>query len=324
MVRYFVLCLSVALGLVGCRSAQLGNDQADMRQTLLRLYEQQVLDNLIRAREKLPIVQIDYSNMTGTLDQNAAAELSGTMTRQSNTPTALFATLLRFVIYVVGLKASASERAQLTLTGQPVILVDSVYDEYLDALAKDPNLVEKAKEPLPDGSYHLKREFRGDTWYVANTDAKKAAFFKLYLATTVQRQTKVPYKVAVSTAIVEVGQVKRESPIQSLIELKLQDKIPNDSGTLTVFLEGVGETRYRYIARKGVPDGAPTDRVTLNIDESERPKIKGEDLAKLLVDKPVLLRNDTFLPGVAPAPPVPNEPIRSQLELLRLQQQFNR
>lgn len=61
----------------------------------------------------------------------------------------------------------------------------------------------------------------------------------------------------------------------------------------------------------------------LNNDESEPPMLKGEDLAKALVNATVKLKNDTFLPGVAAPPPVPNEPIRSQLELLRLQQ-FNR
>jgi hypothetical protein len=324
MVRHLVLCLSVALGLVGCRSAQLGNDQADMRQTLLRLYEEQVLDNLIRAKEKYPIVQVDYSNMTGTMNQVASTNVGSSMTRVTNTPSnALTSFFIRTVTWVANFGASASETANLTMTGQPVIAVDSVYQEYIDALAQDPDLIAKLgkDKTLDSKDYHLKREFQGDTWYVPA--AKKDAFFKLYLATTVQRQTKLPIKIDVDTTVLAVGKIERLSPTQSRLQLLLKDKIANDSGRLTVFISGVGESSFTYQPRPDIPDGKPTDQVFLNNDESQPPVLKGEDLAKALANKSVRLKNDTFLPGVAPPPAVPNESIRSQLELLRLQQ-FNR
>jgi len=324
MVRYLVLCLSVALGLVGCRSAQLGNDQSDMRHTLLRLYEDQVLDNLIRTRERYPIVHVDYSNMTGTMNQAASATLGSTMTRTTNTPNPGFVnTLLKVVTYVVNLSGTASETANLTMTGQPVIAVDSVYQEYIDALAQDPDLIAKLgkDKTLDSKDYHLKREFQGDTWYVPA--AKKDAFFNLYLATTVQRQTKLPIKIDVDTTVLAVGKIERLSPTQSRLQVLLKDKIANDSGRLTVFISGVGESSFTYQPRPDIPDGKPTDQVFLNNDESQPPMLKGEDLAKALANKSVRLKNDTFLPGVAPPPAVPNESIRSQLELLRLQQ-FNR
>jgi flagellar hook-basal body complex protein FliE len=324
MVRYLVLCLSVALVLVGCRSAQLGNDQADMRQTLLRLYEEQVLDNLIRAKKRYPIVQVDYSNMTGTMNQVASATLRSNVTRTSNTPhTGFVNTLLRALTYFVELSGTASETANLTITGQPVIAVDSVYDEYLDALVRHPDLIKEASGPLAASAYHRKREFEGATWYVPNEEDKKDAFFKLYLATTVQRQTKLPIHIEVQTSVLGTVKVQSEKPPQSLLEIRLKDKIANDSGTLTAVIDGI-EHKFRYQALDDVPRGKPTDRVILNNDATAGPKLTGEQLAKALAaSKEIRLRNDTFVPGVAPAPAVPNEAIRSQLELLRLQQ-FNR
>ncbi len=318
MVKRTLFCLFISLAFFGCRSTQLGIDQSGMRETLLRLYQDQVLDNLVRAKLHYPIVQVDYSNMTGTLGQTASATVGETDTRTNNIPMkgATGAVLSKVRSYVFNYGGTASQTANLTVTGQPVISEDSVYQAYVDAVEKDPDIIQPMDKPLPRDEIHLTHEFEGKTWYVP---AKKAdAFFKLYLATTVQRQTKVPVSLTVHTGITAAVKVTELSPTQSVLEIRLKDKILNDSGRLTVALNGI-ERNFRYEPLRDIPGGQLTDRVLLINDETET-KLKGNELAKAIAGKDATLKNDTFVPGFVPQVPNQLEPIRSELELQRLQQ----
>ena len=67
-------------GLHGCRSQQLACDQDQFRSRILELYTNQIMDNLVRVDQGLPIVQMDYTNITGTVTQNATAGFSNTQT----------------------------------------------------------------------------------------------------------------------------------------------------------------------------------------------------------------------------------------------------
>ncbi len=313
-----LFCLWISLGLVGCRSAQLGLDQADMRETLLSLYQVQVLDNLVRTKLHYPIVQVDYSNLTGTMNQVASTTIgqTNTTTRNSSAWNATGALLRRVFTYVFSFAATASETAALTVTGQPVISTDSVYQAYVDAIAEDPDIIKLTENPLQKGEYHLIHEFQGRTWYVPADKAGK--FFKLYLAVTVQRQIKVPITLTVHTSIIDTVTVTELSETQSQLEIRFKDKILNDSGRLIVAINGI-EMPFNYQRVPDIPAGHPSDRVLLNNDETKT-QLKGKDLAKAIAGKDVVLKNDTFVPGFVA--PVPNqlEPIRSQLELQRLQQ----
>lgn len=316
--RRVLLYVWISLLLGGCRAAQLGLDQSDMRVTLLKLYQEQVLDNLVRAKLHYPIVQVDYSNLTGTLNQVASATVGQTETRTNNTPAsnATGSLLDKVRTFVLNYSGTASQTANLTVTGQPVISTDSVYQAYLDALKNDPDIVKRADKQLQKGEYHLTHEFQGNTWYVPADMAE--AFFKLYLATTVQRQTKVPLVLTINTVIIATVKVTEIPPTQSTLEIRLKDNILNDSGKLTVTINGI-EKSFRYQRFRDIPEGQTTDRVVLINDETES-QLNGNELAKIIAGKEATLKNDTFVPGFVS--PIPNqlEPIRSQLELQRLQQ----
>jgi hypothetical protein len=209
-----------------------------------------------------------------------------------------------------------SENANLTVTGQPVITTDTVYQAYIDALKNDPDLIKRAERPLQPGEYHLTHDFQGDTWYVPAHMA--GSFFKLYLVTTVQRQTKVPVVLTIATTIVGTINITEIPPTESTLEIHLKDKILNDSGKLTTVVNGI-EKNFRYQAIRDLPNGQPTDRVLLINDESDS-HLNGNELAKAIAGKEATLKNDTFVPGFVSPIPNPLEPIRSQLELQRLQQ----
>jgi hypothetical protein len=290
-----------------------------MRETLLKLYQSQVLDNLVRTKKHYPIIHVDYSNLTGTLNQVASANIGGseTNTNSNQASNAAGALVDRARASMLNYGATAAQTANLTITGQPVIGADSVYQAYVDAVTKDPNIIMEAKGPLQRTAYHLTHDFQGETWYVPAD--KGAEFFQLYLITTVQRQPKVPVSLTIQTIVVDTIEVIQKSPTQSQLVIRLKDKILNDSGKLTVALEGI-ERRFTYQADPRVPRGQLTDRVLLNNDETVAPRLNGVELAGAMAGKDVMLDSDTFVPGFVS--PVPNqlEAIRSQLELQRLQQ----
>src|SRR6516164_8089761 len=76
--RYFAVgAAALCLCGPGCRSAQLRHDQDCMRTALLDLYTNQIMDNLIRAYNGYPIVQLDYSDITGAVTHNSNASHGG-------------------------------------------------------------------------------------------------------------------------------------------------------------------------------------------------------------------------------------------------------
>jgi len=338
----FFLLISIAIAAVGCRSAQLEFDQKDMRETLLTLYENQVLDNLVRTKLHYPIVQVDYSNLTGTITQSASATLGQTNTVTRNSFLNATGALIRRVFtYVTNVGGSAAENAQLTVTGQPLINGDNVYQAYVDAIAKDPCIVQSLEaipndpcldqqttKTLEPGKYHLVHNFRGKTWYVPKEKARD--FFKLYLYATVQRQTKV-LVLTVDTTILDAVDFKGDWSIaRPELLVRLNDKVLKDFGQMTIFgVEGM-ELKFRYQADPDptIQPGHPTDRVQLIYDEDNAKKVnlKGRELVKAIAGKKARLKNDTYIPGFVAPVPNPLEPIRSQQELLRLQQlqQLNR
>ena len=80
------------------------------------------------------------------------------------------------------------------------------------------------------------------------------------------------------------------------------------------------DRKFAYQWVTDIPPGHPTDRILLNNDESAEPKLKGAELAKAIAGKEAVFKNNTFVPGYVAPPTDQLEPIRSQLELQRLQQ----
>ncbi len=72
--------LVVVVAGVSCTSQRLGYDHRQMRTELLTAYEEQLMDNLIRAREGLPLLQIRY----GVIDGTSKTNIGGSLTVEEN------------------------------------------------------------------------------------------------------------------------------------------------------------------------------------------------------------------------------------------------
>ena len=345
-----MLFVSIFIFLVGCRAQQLEGDQRDIRGTLLHLYEEQVMDNLVRAKLGYPVIQVDYSNLTGTLTQTGTLSIGDADTVTQNgfgrlprkggfsIPAQQFP-MNHVRTNVLSPMVSGTNVDALTITGQPVNTVNSVYEAYV-TVAQDKDFLRgpfpmasvtrmdahQARIPLDPAhperrtkvSVHLDHVFEEQYYYIPEDALNSKKFMDLYFKTTVERQQLVPVPIDFTTTILSVDNVAVITPHQFQLRLLLKDKIPNDSGELSVSIAGK-MARFAYHPSPDVPPGQGTNSVIIDASDEQAPNLKADELAKALEGKSVTLHNQNFAPGFVAPPSNPLEPVRSQLELQRLQ-----
>src|SRR5438045_2627485 len=102
--------LILAFTACACRSQQLHKDQDQFRHALLQMQTDQLLDNLVRAYNGLPIVHMDYTQITGTITQTAEGQVSGSVSEAAEVITKSISSML-----------TGRQESQLTVTGNPVL-----------------------------------------------------------------------------------------------------------------------------------------------------------------------------------------------------------
>jgi hypothetical protein len=267
---------------------------------------------------------MDYSNVTGTLEQDATANVQDTYNKTVNSFASIptVAALSSPAIHSVGMNSvqdglTSTQKGTLTITGQPLNNFDIVYELYSEC-ADDPQMLKVAdRDALPkESDVHEGRWFRSKYYYVPETSYAKDKFFMLYLKTTVERQTVpavLPYYAANITMVEKLPVPVGGTGGQILMFLK--DQIPNDTGQMTIAINGLLHT-YTYMENPNVKPGQLTDSVVLNVTKSE---YDDPTFLKGLANAAVQLLNHNYPPTSPPPGPSPLEPIRSQVELLRLQ-----
>jgi hypothetical protein len=287
-----LLAMVVAMG--GCRSSALQKDQDRFRQTILDSYTNQIMDNLIRASNAMPIVQMDFTNITGTVTDvgSAGTNPSTTTTGTTQLTFAGFKTLMqRFTERMIASTAagsfSASRQQQLSVTGVPVIDKPEIYRAYLDFLDKPGSLVRDCNPPPPELA-HIVRKV-GDTYFYVPATYKRE-FFQLVLKTTVMRtEPTAPsetFKSKVAKAVVKPpapGDTGLRSSVHELT-LTLVKPIPNDSGTLKFAKDPTTPVVLQIAKHSGPPD-APTDTLDVAYDDAGT-KMKPDEMAAALVGAP--------------------------------------
>ena len=222
MGRFLLLALFTCATTNGCAVAQAHRDQDQMRTALLDLYTNQVIDNLIRARNCMPIIQLDYTQAQGMITLQTTANLSDAFTTTGPVVNALTS--------MIGLQNTN----QITINAVPVTTSNEVYDAYLEFLAIPDSLI-TTPDPPPAGAAHICRNYCGMYYWVPVTCSGN--FFRLSLLTTAQRgQTLLSPDDAFAVTIMHLDRTSIEAkqyPKGSfLVTLELDKKIPNDSGTL--------------------------------------------------------------------------------------------
>ena len=254
----FGLCL---VSVAGCASLELEHDQDKIRTALLELYTNQIMDNLIRAHNGMPIIQMDYQNATATVTVKESGSLNVPVaSTSSNVFTLAAASMLvatRTAASTVTTTLGIDHSNQISLLGTPVTTSDAVYDAYEEFLRNDGLRV--SCQPPPAGAAHLCRCCNGSYYWVPVEYQRE--FLRLALATTAQRaQPAAPPDAFYSVNIVKVLRAEQimaaapskkeaDPPLNPLLPpplvvstakpqywltLKLDKKIPIDEGYMDV------------------------------------------------------------------------------------------
>jgi hypothetical protein len=219
------------------------------------MYTDQVMDNLIRASENMPFVQLAYRNLTVTDLQTVKASLGDESDpTKMKTVAELTAALLQSVhgytnklFYNGGFERDR----QMQFQADPVVGKADVYEYYM-AFAKDPALfwISGAK---PDCDVHIKKECSGK-WYWVPKEAS-GVFLQLVLKTTFMRGPETPPPVYWYTSVIAISPRYTQNGV--LVPDKylftFSNEVPNDDGVLTVNLDNGKQVRIPLERREEEP-----------------------------------------------------------------------
>ncbi len=319
------------LATAGCRAHQLQNDQEQMRVAIIDMYTNQVMDNLIRAYNGYPFVQVDYTNVTGTITQEGKGGLSGL-----------------FHDAVAG-TLDGSQSNQLTVSAGPVLQDDQVYEAYLKFAGNASNPTDRffvtCEEP-PSQAAHMC--VCRDKMYYWIPKEQAYAFQNLALQTTVMRGNTSPlavrdYFIATIKGLVPTDDLNADLATEMkgeevrsfdyLVEID-EEIFNNQSGRLRAVVNGmviefeVGEvssTQKQEVAKQ-TTESIHVLRIKLNRKKDKENKtlplpVKVADLQRDLPGQSVEIHLDRSRPS---APLTPNDTLKSirrEMELFRLNQQ---
>lgn len=185
-VLIFACCLTSAVS--GCAVRGLHKDQDRLRTALVDLSTNQVMDNLVRASNGLPIIHLDYTNanmqltvdVSGSVGDTASNMHSTTLAALSLSSTLITRTIANTVAGTLGL----SRTNQVAVTATPVTTTNQVYDAYLSFLTI-PGSLQVTCSPPPPGAAHVWRCFQGQYYWVPVEFRDR--YFELATITTAQR-----------------------------------------------------------------------------------------------------------------------------------------
>jgi hypothetical protein len=333
----FLLPLLLVLGAPGCRSAQLAQDQDQFRARLLDLYTNQIMDNLVRADQGLPIVQLDYSKVTGTITQNGMLSFTSTQTT-TNTKMLVIPTVVQTLTHsfmnAAAFNPTGYQTNALTVTADPVVDHNEVYDAYLEFLCKQPPRLVHTPEPPDPCAAHLVRRC-GNLYYWVPIEYKYE-FLKLALVTTVQRgqPLSIPDKFE-NTVVCATLDMVSQTPLLYRFIVEFAKPVPNSSGTIDVTIKSKPlSLKLQSYDGPALPDPIPSERDPANCPpKNERrfyvifdPAVlqaTPQEFSAAIANQPVKIALDFFKPTV------PNtaqliKMIDNNLQIIRMQQQLGK
>jgi len=318
---------------VGCRARQLQRDQDRMRVAVMDMYTNQIMDNLVRAHNGYPFVQMQYGAITGTIDQKGNGEFDGSFPEN----------VYKFLF-------GAEQANQLTVTANPIIDNDAVYLAYV-AFALDPEKFICTAEPPPQGADHIC--VCCDKMYYWVPADKSQDFLNLALSTSVMSKgggIKIPdgYTVTVidlldlddekqvhldSGAVEELKQKRRKTDpsfeAEFSVKVQFEDYVPASDGTMLAKVDDktfpFRLNRIERTSKSGIgatDEGKPTRFLKLTWNQGEIP-VAPADLRNALKGQIVKVTIPKHPPGFGTTGDV-LEAIQHEMQLFRLNQRLFR
>jgi hypothetical protein len=256
-----LICLS------GCAVVELEKDQDRIRTALLDLYTNQILDNLIRAHDGLPIIQMDYANATATVTMKETASGNDpAVTTSSNALTlaaANTALVTRTFVNTITGSLGLDHTNQIALLATPVTTSDAVYDAYVH-FVRNGGLRVSCQAP-PEGAAHLCKKC-GHTYYWVPIEYQRE-FLRLALVTTAQRaQPAAPADTFYSVNIIKVLTSEDTSGAESAEPTAKQPVL----NPLTPPAPTASATKRKYWLTLKIDRKIPIDNGRIDVSSSDK------------------------------------------------------
>jgi hypothetical protein len=132
----------ILLLFTGCQAAQVAHDGKNVRQALLDIYTDQVMDNLIRAKSHEAFVQLAYRDLlVQDLDsfQGNVSDVGLSQQLKNKGPTGLLTSAARTVTNTLTVGATAKRDKTMSFHADPITDKNDIYELYL-AFALSPEL----------------------------------------------------------------------------------------------------------------------------------------------------------------------------------------
>lgn len=302
MCRSILLCVWCLL-ISGCVVNQLRNDQDRIRLMVQELQTNQLMDNLVRASNGMPIIQLDYSaaQTTVTMKDSAMVSDGNAVTHSNVLTTAATTTVMTTRMAVNTLMSSLSfdHTNEVAVGATPLTTSVEAYNAYLQFLAI-PGSLQVSPNPPPPGAGHVCKQY-GKEYYWVPVEFKDQ-FFDLGLATTSERgRLLIPPPVEYAVSLMELIPSEIE-PIRVLVRM---DKfIPNNDTGIIRFSD---ETRVRFEEYRPA-DGTrlfETDKIVINLHNHPLGIQNAKEFAEKLKEGPIMVF--VHLNDHRPSPPTRNE-----------------
>jgi hypothetical protein len=211
-----------------------------MRQAVLDLYSNQIMDNLVRAYIGLPMVQMDYTALTGTVTQEANATVGQEQVLTTERDKLGITTLRRF-LNDAKFSLMGDEKLQLTITSNPVLNNNEVYNAYLEFISKPGRLMVTTDPPLKCQAHVVRCSClgcEGKRYYWVPCEYS-TDFLRLALVTTVQRGQPLAtpdYFDDTVSRVQDSTPDRFDKAKKRRFTVYLKKRVPNDEGKLSVTL----------------------------------------------------------------------------------------
>lgn len=319
------VCLLAAL-LSGCATGELHRDQDKLRDVVLDLYTNQIIDNLIRAKNGLPFIHIDYATITGNVTAKETASFGGNQevdsTKALAVATGALSAASRAFKTVFNFGTTGEHTNQISMVGTPVNNVDEIYEAYFEYLNL-PNALLMSDCKPPQCDVHICKKSCGK-WYWVPAERKKE-FLQLAMATTATRGKRLlPVAEFFPVQLQEITGEKESTlfPGAVTFTIRLDKPIPNDEGRLELTLD---KNTYVFLLEKQETTAEKTSVVTISINPND-PRYSGEvkfkdNFKQFRASFPYAAK--AYLERHRPQPPTVKElidGINYQLEIIKLNQ----
>jgi hypothetical protein len=261
---FFILISAVVSG--GCLGRQFARDGSSVQEAVADVYTDQAMENLIRARNNLPFVQLKFSgiNVSDTDDLT----VSGSLKQTVQTVGDLFvAAGMRTLTNEYDATGTGDRKRTMSLNADPVTDQNDVYARYL-AFAGDPNLLVCSDE-RPRCPVHVLRKWHKKYYWIPCEAGP--AFMDLVLKTALMRGPETAPPAAYQVKILDLLDVTpAPRGIDSTTATVVFDNaVPNGQGSLVVDLDDGRRVRASLLPiatdadGKRVPLGQPTSRLKI-------------------------------------------------------------